>query len=296
MTLIADPAVIPAVRRVIPEIGPMLLEVYRSIRCTTLVNPGLLDLVLNRGVIVGLENQFAEIQAAIAAEAAPPTDAEKQRTAASLIAYAKMAAQQVGTLETYQAIFADRILPAFTMSAMAVLSKTGEMTGHFVRMLKDGAPPNCLVDMILNSNDASRVWKRVTGILSGCAVNAQVIFTSLQAVYPIDLNLWTFLTLSQAVYAQASCVLIPATVIKKYPACPLWPFIRSVAAAEYTAWVAALTALSLNPYAAIRIRNTNTAAYEAKNYQTLLAGAVQLDSVMNNNSTLRGYAGRPVTP
>jgi len=296
MTLISAPGVIPAGRMVIPEIGPMLLEFYRRIRCATQVNPGLLDLVLNRGVIVGLEDEFAALQAAVAAEAAPPTELQKQTTAAALLAYAGAASEDEDTLAAYDEIFAVRILPAFTMSAMAVLSKTGEMTGHFVRKLKDGAPPNCIVDMILNSDDSSRVWKRITGILAGVAVNANDIFTSLQAIYPIDLNLRTFLTLSQAVFAQASAVMIPGSVMKKYPGCLLWPFIRSVALAEYNAWVAALAVLAANPYAAVRIGNTNTAAFEAKNFQTLLAGALQLDSVMNNNSTLRGYAGRPQTP
>ena len=141
----------------------------------------------------------------------------------------------------------------------------------------------------------SRLWKRVTGLCKGVNINVQQFFGNLTNLFPIKVNLRATLTLTQAVYAQASAITIVGQIVRKYPACPVWNFVRSRCPAEYQMWVQAMQALSANLFAAMKLWTQDTIMFEARHFQSLLAAAMTLDMMMDHNSTLRGYGGRTNT-
>ena len=261
-----------------------------------MTRPGVQNALVNAGARPGTDAKFQALQAAIAAEANPPTDNQKKQTAASLVGYYLAVARTVDGLNWMHQLFMGPLLSAFTLGTLALFAKSGEMTMSFIRKIKDGAPPNCLVDIICTRDNMSRLWKRVSGLCEGVNVDVGRFFTNLTQLFPININLRANLTLTQALYSQASSVTIVAQVLRKYPECPVWNFVRTVRPVEYAAWVDAMDTLATNPFAAVRFGAQDTRAFESKNYQTLLAAALTLDMTLDHNSTLRGYGGRPNTP
>jgi len=296
MGTVIDEDEIPEERKIERNLDTWLLDLYRNVRCELVIRPGILRALVDAGARPGTDAKYQALQAAIAAEGAQPTDDQKKLTAAALVGYYLTVARTVNGLTWMQDLFMAPLLSAFTLGTLALFAKSGEMSTAFIGKIKNGAPPNCIVDSICSREDMSRLWKRVSGLCEGVDVDVQQFFDNLTQIFPINVNLRANLTLTQALYSQASSVTIVAQVLRKYPECPVWTYVRTAKPVEYTAWVAAMNALAANPFAAVRFGNQDAHQFEAKNFTTLMAAALTLDMTMDHNSSLRGYGGRPNTP
>ena len=287
---------IPDVRKIERNLDTWLLDMYRWVNSELMIRPGILRALVTAGMRPGADAKFQALQATIAAEANPPTDGQKRLTAAALVGYYLAVARTADGLTWMHHLFLGPLLSAFTLGTLALFAKSGEMSTDFLRKIKAGAPPNCIVDSICSREDMSRLWKRVSGLCEGVDVDVRQFFTNLTQLFPINVNLRANLTLTQALYSQASSVTIVAQTLRKYPECPVWNYVRVARPVEYAAWRAAMAALAANPFAAVRFGTQDAHAFESKHFLTLMSAALTLDMTMDHNSTLRGYGGRPNTP
>lgn len=182
-----------------------------------------------------------------------------------------------------------------SISILGMFAKAGSQTPAFVNKMKTGAPEGTFQELIPGGRTVARAWNVVTSLVSNIPVDVQDMFANLNALIPMDVNLRVSLTLQQAAFCQAGPVVIAATTARKYPNCPVWSYIHTVAPGEYAAWENAMAALAANPFAAVRLGNQVTTMFEARQYQNLGFAAVQLEEALDRNSSINGYAGRFTT-